>query len=122
MACRSRLPSGDLQRELLFHTSSTVSRHEPHSSGRISYVSAAAHSGHHPAGGTYRHRINATMSLFSSADNFVLSTILKNSTVSSRVSNRPSCRYGGESLIPRRGNVLIGPCVVATRPLIVWVL
>ena len=34
---------------------------------------------------------------------------LKNSTVSSSVSSRPSCRYGGESLMPRSGNVLIGP-------------
>src|SRR5439155_472967 len=36
-------------------------------------------------------------------------TRLKNSTVSSSVKRRPSCRYGGESLIPRRVKVLIGP-------------
>ena len=34
---------------------------------------------------------------------------LKNSTVSSSVSSRPSWKYGGESLMPRRVNVLIGP-------------
>ena len=47
---------------------------------------------------------------------------LKNSTVSSSVSSRPSWKYGGDSLMPRSGNVLIGPCLVATRPLIVCVL
>ena len=31
---------------------------------------------------------------------------MKNPTVSSNVKSRPSCRYGGESFMPRRGNVL----------------
>ena len=56
-----------------------------------------------------RHRRNATRSAFSSGANFSSSTRLKNSTVSSSVSSRSSCRYGGESLMPRSGKVLIGP-------------
>jgi len=51
----------------------------------------------------------ATRSFFSCAFMLICSTKLKNSTVSSSVSKRPSCKYGGESLIPRKGNVLIGP-------------
>ena len=61
--------------------------------------------------------MNATRSAFSSAVSFSPSTRLKNSTVSSSVSSRPSCRYGGESLMPRSGNVLIGPSPTAVRPL-----
>ena len=52
------------------------------------------------------------------AVSFVPRTRLKNSTVSSSVSSRPSCRYGGESLMPRSGKVLIGPSALAMRPLI----
>lgn len=54
-------------------------------------------------------RRNATKSVFSAVVRFSSSTRLKNSTVSSSVNSRPSCRYGGDSLIPRSGNVLIAP-------------
>ena len=64
----------------------------------------------------------ATSAFFSCASSFVSRIRLKNSTVSSKVNKRPSCRYGGLSLMPRNGNVLIGPCLVATRPLCVCVL
>ena len=64
-------------------------------------------------GGTPRDRASPAAVSFSS------STRLKNSTVSSSVSSRPSCRYGGESLMPRSGKVLIGPSAAAIRPLIV---
>src|SRR5665213_2212391 len=64
----------------------------------------------------------ATTSLFSSALILVPRIRLKNSTVSSSVSNLPSWRYGGESLIPRKGNVLIGPSAPAIRPLIILAL
>src|ERR1700722_9186294 len=63
-------------------------------------------------------RMNATSCFFSSAVNFVSRIRLKNSTVSSSVNKRPSCKYGGDSLMPRRGNVLIVPSFVANRPLI----
>ena len=59
------------------------------------------------------------MSFFSCGTSFSPSTRLKNSTVSSSVSRRSSCRYGGESLMPRSGKVLIGPSADALRPLIV---
>src|SRR5262249_2698439 len=49
----------------------------------------------------HRQRMNATRSFFSSSDSFSTRTMLKNSTVSSRVRQRPSCRYGGLSLMPR---------------------
>src|SRR5262245_47138522 len=65
---------------------------------------------------THKHFKNATKSFFSSSVSFVSSTKLKNSTTSSSVSKRPSCRYGGLSLIPRSGNVLIGPSMLALRP------
>ena len=55
--------------------------------------------------------MKATRSCFSAFVSFVPRTTLKNSTVSSSVSRRPSCRYGGVSLIPRSGNVLILPSV-----------
>jgi hypothetical protein len=32
------------------------------------------------------------------------------------VKQRLSCKYGGDSLIPRSGKVLIGPCVVIIMP------
>src|SRR5262245_40492370 len=67
-------------------------------------------------------RMNATRAAFSSCESFASRIRLKNSTVSSSVSSRPSWKYGGDSLIPRSGNVLIGPCAVATRPLMVCVL
>ncbi len=54
-------------------------------------------------------RMNATRSVFSSLVSFSPIIKLKNSTVSSSVRQRPSCRYGGLSLMPRRVNVLIGP-------------
>ena len=57
----------------------------------------------------YRQRRNATKSFFSCSVSFVSRTRLWNSTVSSRVRSRPSCRYGGVSLMPRSGNVLIDP-------------
>src|SRR5262249_44829813 len=62
---------------------------------------------------------NDTRSCFSALVSFSRSTRLKNSTVSSSVKSRSSCRYGGVSLIPRRGKVLIGPSAEALRPLIV---
>src|SRR6266566_4613677 len=55
----------------------------------------------------FRHRVphswrrNATRSGFSSFVSFSPRTRLKNSTVSSSVRQRPSCMYGGLSLIPR---------------------
>jgi len=49
--------------------------------------------------------MNATRSFFSCAVSLSCRTMLKNSTVSSSVSNRPSCIYGGLSLIPRSVNV-----------------
>ncbi len=57
----------------------------------------------------HKHFRNATRSFFSSSVSFVSRIRLKNSTVSSSVSSRPSCKYGGVSLMPRSGNVLIGP-------------
>src|SRR3954447_24054820 len=54
-------------------------------------------------------RINATRSCFSCEASFSCSTMLKNSTVSSSVKHRPSCRYGGLSLILRSVKVLMGP-------------
>src|SRR5262249_43040162 len=57
----------------------------------------------------YRARRKVTRSCFSADVNWSSRTRLKNSTVSSRVSSRPSWRYGGESLTPRSGKVLIGP-------------
>lgn len=57
----------------------------------------------------YKHRKKATRWLFSWSLSFSVSTRLKNSTVSSSVSSRPSWWYGGESLMPRSVNVLIGP-------------
>src|SRR5262249_37084608 len=67
-------------------------------------------------------RKKATTAFFSWASSFSSSTRLKNSTASSKVGSRPSWKYGGDSLMPRSGKVLIGPCLVATRPLCVWVL
>ena len=43
--------------------------------------------------------MKATRSCFSAFDSFVPRTTLKNSTVSSSVSSRPSCRYGGVSFL-----------------------
>src|SRR2546425_12572019 len=63
----------------------------------------------------FRHRAphswrrNATRSGFSSFVSFSPRTRLKNSTVSSSVRQRPSCMYGGLSLIPRSVKLLIGP-------------
>src|SRR4029450_11332923 len=57
----------------------------------------------------YSWRRKATRAAFSRAGSCTPRTGLKNSTVSSSVSSRPSCRYGGESLMPRRVKVLIGP-------------
>ena len=54
-------------------------------------------------------RMNATRSVFSSLVSFSPKTRLKNSAVSSSVRHRPSCRYGGLSLMPRSVKVLIGP-------------
>jgi hypothetical protein len=65
----------------------------------------------------YKARRNASRSCFSCAVRRVPRMRLKNSTVSSSVSRRPSCRYGGESLIPHSGNVLIGPSALAISPL-----
>ena len=50
------------------------------------------------------------------AMSFNSDTILKNSTVSSRVGSRPSWKYGG-ILIPRRTNVLMGPYLRAKSPM-----
>jgi len=66
-----------------------------------------------------RARRNCTRSCFSFGVSLVSRTRLKNSTVSSRVKSRPSCRYGGESFMPRKGNVLIGPSALASMPLII---
>ena len=64
----------------------------------------------HSGDSTYSARRNATRScLLLRRSASCSSTRLKNSTVSSSVSSRPSCRYGGESLMPRSGKVLIGP-------------
>ena len=54
-------------------------------------------------------RMKATRSCFSCGRQLQLRTMLKNSTVSSSVKQRPSCIYGGLSLMPRSVNVLIGP-------------
>src|SRR5437899_4920256 len=62
-----------------------------------------------PGDGRYSCRRKATRSAFSSLVSFSSCTRLKNSTVSSRVRQRPSCRYGGLSLIPRSVKALIGP-------------
>ena len=70
------------------------------------------------ASASYNARMKTTRSLFSCFVSFTSSTRLKNSTVSSSVSSRPLCKYGGESLTPRKGNVLIGPSALAFRPLI----
>ncbi len=43
---------------------------------------------------------------------------MKNSGVSSSVSSLSSCRYGEESLIPRKRKALIGPSAEAIIPLI----
>ena len=51
--------------------------------------------------------MNVMRSAFSSGFKPSARTVLKNSTVSSSVSNRPSCGYGGESLIPRNGDVMM---------------
>src|SRR5450432_2877132 len=72
-----------------------------------------------PEMAAYSARMKATRSFFSCSINFNSNTRLKNSTVSSSVSNRSSCRYGGESLMPRSGKVLIGPSADALRPLMV---
>src|SRR4029078_12739286 len=60
----------------------------------------------HPAHGC---RMKVTRSCFSSPESFSSKTRLKNSTVSSSVRHRPSCRYGGLSLMPRSVKLLIGP-------------
>src|SRR5207245_8286652 len=57
----------------------------------------------------YNWRMKATSAAFSRGVSCTPRTRLKNSTVSSNVKRRPSCMYGGESLIPRRVKVLIGP-------------
>jgi hypothetical protein len=52
---------------------------------------------------------------------FVSLMRLKKSTVGSRVSRRPSCKYVGDSLVPHSENVLIGRRLVAGgnhRPLL----
>src|SRR5215510_5121328 len=59
--------------------------------------------------GHYSWRRKATRAVFSRGVSCTPRTRLKNSTVSSSVRSRPSCRYGGESLIPRRVKVLMGP-------------
>ena len=64
-------------------------------------------------------RMNAVNSSFSSLLNFSSRIRLKNSTVSSNVIRRPSCRYGGVSLMPRNGKVLMGPSADASMPLII---
>src|SRR5471032_337096 len=64
-------------------------------------------------------RRNATRSRFSCAVSRIPRIKLKDSTVSSSVIRRPSCRYGGESLIPRSAGVLIEPSPTALMPLIV---
>src|SRR2546427_10585826 len=51
---------------------------------------------------SYSWRMKATRAAFSCGVSCTPSTRLKNSTVSSSVKRRPSCIYGGESLIPRR--------------------
>ncbi len=58
---------------------------------------------------SYNWRMKATSAAFSRGVSCTPRTRLKNSTVSSSVKRRPSCRYGGESLIPRRVKVLMGP-------------
>src|SRR5438309_1066010 len=63
----------------------------------------------------YSCRMKATRSAFSCLSRWSSKTKLKNSTVSSKVNNRPSCKYGGESLTPRSGNVLIKPSTDAIR-------
>src|SRR5437762_8155090 len=60
----------------------------------------------HSKSSDYRHFKNATRSCFSSSLRPVSNTRLKNSTTSSSVSSRPSCKYGGDSSIPRNVNVL----------------
>jgi hypothetical protein len=57
----------------------------------------------------YNWRMKATSAAFSRGVSCTPRTRLKNSTVSSNVKRRPSCMYGGESLIPRRVKVLMGP-------------
>jgi hypothetical protein len=52
-------------------------------------------------------RRNSTKSYFSPAVSLVPRMRLKNSTVSSKLRKRPSCRYGGESLMPRIGNLTL---------------
>src|ERR1700730_5121851 len=88
-----------------------VVNHEPAS--RIGTVSTD------PPKAGYRVRRNATRSRFSSPVNFVPSTRLKNSTVSSSFSRRPSCIYGGESLMPRSGKVFTAPSPTSLNPLII---
>ena len=66
---------------------------------------------------SYKVRRKATTSAFSCPVNFRSSTRLKYSTVSSSVSSRPSCKYGGVSFIPRSGKVFIGPSDAIIIPL-----
>ena len=62
-----------------------------------------------PVAMSYDWRMKATSAAFPRSVSCTPRTRLKNSTVSSSVKRRPSCRYGGESLIPRRVKVLMGP-------------